>query len=414
MTLQPEPSTPLRQPVSQPGLITAAGASFFPIALVARFPYAMMVVGVLTLVVAARDSLGLGGLTSAMVGLGTALCAPLIGAAADRWGQRRVVFIAGLASSLTLLTLAWVVHSPLPDVAVMFSAFLIGATTPQIPPMSRSRLVGIITRRLTAAKQQRTMTRTMAYESAADEVTFVFGPMIVGGLAAVLNPTAPVIGAAVLTLIFVTSFACHRSVDEVASGRQNRESAARVREIFRKPVVTVLIGTVGIGLFFGGVLTSLTSLMSDAGHGESAGLVYGVMGIGSAVLALSVALFPEAFSLRARWAVFGGLMFAGTLFLPWVTDLGGVLAVLSVLGIGLGPTLVTVFTLASARSPRGRSATTLTIATTGIVVGQSSSSALTGQIAEHAGTQLALCVPVVAAAIIASAAAANWRLSSRS
>lgn len=393
-----------------PNLITAAGKSFFPIALVARFPYAMMVVGVLTLVVAGRDSLGLGGLTSAMVGLGTALCAPLIGAAADRWGQRAVIFFAGLASSLTLLAMAWVVYSPLPDLAVLVSGLLIGATTPQIPPMSRSRLVGIILRRLPAAGRHRTLNRTMAYESAADEVTFVFGPMIVGILAATLNPAAPVIGAAVLTLIFVSSFALHGSVREVHSAAENRETAAPVRELLRPGLLVVLVGALGIGLFFGSVLTSLTSFMADVGRAESAGLVYGVMGIGSAVFALGSVLFPDRFSLRARWLVFAGVMLAGTAVLPLIGTLAGMLAVLGVLGVGLGPTLVTQFSFVAARSPRGRSATAMTVATTGIVVGQSSSAALTGQVAEHLGTQTALFAPLLAALVIAVAAMVNWRV----
>ena len=69
--------TPMISSSDDPTLVRAAGRAYFPIALVARVPYAMMVVGVLTLVVSARGSLGLGGLTSAMVGLGTeAPCVP--------------------------------------------------------------------------------------------------------------------------------------------------------------------------------------------------------------------------------------------------------------------------------------------------------------------------------------------------
>lgn len=393
-----------------PSLFRAAGPSYFPVAFIARFPYAMMVVGVLTLVVSVRGSLALGGLTSAMVGLGAVLCAPLVGAAADRWGQRIVVLCVGLASTVTLLLMAWVTYSSLPDYAVLISALLIGATTPQIPPMSRTRLVGIILRRLPVSRQNRALSRTMAYESAADEMTFVFGPMIVGVLAAMVDPAAPVVGAALLTLVFVTFFALHRSVREVRPVRGERHLAAPVRDLFRGPLVTVLVGALGIGLFFGSVLTSLTSFMADVGHGESAGLVYGVMGIGSAAFALGAGLFPERFSLRARWMVFAGLMLAGTLMLPFVTGLGGMLTVLGLVGIGLGPTLVTVFSLVSARSPRGRAATAMTVATTGIVVGQSASSALVGQLGEHLGTGVALVAPLLAASVVLGAGLVNWRL----
>src|SRR5699024_9771633 len=71
---------------AEPSLLRLAGLPYFLIAFIARLPFAMMVVGVLTVVVSARGSLSLGGLTSAAVGLGTACFGPLLGAAADRFG----------------------------------------------------------------------------------------------------------------------------------------------------------------------------------------------------------------------------------------------------------------------------------------------------------------------------------------
>ena len=71
--------------VHAPSLLRIAGFPYFLIAFIARLPFAMMVVGVLTVVVSARGSLSLGGLTSAAVGLGTACFGPLLGAAADRF-----------------------------------------------------------------------------------------------------------------------------------------------------------------------------------------------------------------------------------------------------------------------------------------------------------------------------------------
>ena len=153
-------------------LRAAAGAGYFPIAFIARFPFAMMVVGTLTLVVAARDSIALGGLNSALLGLGSALVGPLLGAAADRICQRPVILVSGILNSLALLALAYVAFSSLPDVAVLAVGFVIGATSPQIGPFSRSRLVQLILTRLPAARRAKSLNATMGYESAADETAF--------------------------------------------------------------------------------------------------------------------------------------------------------------------------------------------------------------------------------------------------
>lgn len=405
---EPSSAAP-RFPDAEPRLTLrgAVGPAYFPVALLARFPYAMMVVGVLTLVVAARDSISLGGLTSAMVGLGTAIFGPLIGAAADRWGQRRVLLIAGSLSSLSLLGMAWVVYSPLGTWAVLASAFLVGATAPQVPPMSRSRLVGVIFRQLPPARQQKTMNSTMAYESAADEITFVFGPVIVGLLAASLGGAAPMIGAAVLTLCFLISFALHPTAEAVPKNAATHREPAPVAALFAPRLLVLLAGALGIGLIFGSTLTTLTSFMADLGYAERAGLVYGAMGIGSAIFALAAALFPASFTLQARWLSFGGVLLLGTIGLQFASALPVLILVLLVMGVGIGPTLVTQFSLVAERSPRGRSTTVMSMLTTAIVIGQSSSSAITGFIAENLGTQASAVVPLVAALLILFAAVGN-------
>ncbi|WP_223695207.1 MFS transporter [Leifsonia poae] len=392
-------------------LIRETGFTYFPLAIVARLPFAMMVVGVLTLVVSARDSLSLGGFNSAMVGLGAACFGPLLGAAADRFGQRPVLLISGAANSAMLVLLAWVVYSTLPDAAVFAVSFLIGATAPQVSPMSRSRLVTIIAHRLAPARRERVFNSTMAYESAADEVVFIFGPFLVGVLATTLNPWAPVVGGAVLTLFFVSGFALHRTSVPAKSAAERAASLGPARELVRPALVVVVVGIFGVGLFFGAMLTSLTAFMTVYGHPEQAGLVYGVMGIGSAAFALGVALFPERFTRRARWLVFSVILFAGTLTLQLVGSVPGMMLALLAIGIGIGPTLVTQYSFGAERSPVGRSATVMTILGSAVIVGQSASSAFTGQFAEADGAAAALIVPSVAAGLVVLTGVVNWFLS---
>jgi MFS family permease len=164
-------------------------------------------------------------------------------------------------------------------------------------------------------------------------------------------------------------------------------------------------------MFFGTMLTSLTSFMADRGASEQAGLLYGVMGVGSAALALGVAWLPARFSLRARWIVFAAILLAGTLLLLVVDSPGTMMFALAVMGVGIGPTLVTQYSFGAARSPLGRSATVMTMLGSGVIVGQSIGAAVAGEVAETLGTDAALVLPVVAAAIAFAASLANWRLS---
>lgn len=396
---------------SHPSLLRLAGFPYFLIAFVARLPFAMMVVGVLTLVVAARDSISLGGLTSAAVGLGTACFGPLLGAASDRFGQRTVLLAVATANGLLLAAVAWVAYSGLSDFALLATAYLIGATAPQVAPLSRSRLVSLIRHRLAADRHRRVLNSTMAYESAADETVFIIGPFIVGLLASVIAPWAPLVGAALFTLVFVTAFALHPSARLARPGSGRADAVGPVRELFRPALVVVVIGILGVGLFFGASLTSLTSFMADRGAPEEAGLLYGVMGIGSAAFALGVAVFPQAFTRSARWLVFTTVILAGALFLPFVQSVGGMIAALAVIGVGIGPTLVTQYSIAADRSPAGRSATVMTILGSAVIVGQSIAAAVTGEVAQRFSTEASLLLPIIAAVITLVAGVGNWVLS---
>ncbi|WP_029088495.1 MFS transporter [Brevibacterium album] len=399
---------------AQPNVLRLAGFPYFPIALIARLPFAMMVVGVLTVAVSARESMALGGLTSAFVGVGTALVGPLLGAAADRFGQRPVLLLIAPLNGVLLLVFCAVVYSQAHASVLLLAAFGIGATAPQVAPMSRSRLVTLITERMGAARRPRALSATMSYESAADEVVFVFGPFLVGILASALAPWAPLAIAAVLSTVFVIAFALHptgRMLSAARSGDGTAPSSAR--ELFRPVLLVVVIGIFGVGLFFGSVLTSLTSFMADLGDPEGAGLYYGVMGIGSAVLALGVAWLPARFSLRARWLSFGLVLLGGSLILAAAESLPAMIVALALMGTGVGPVLVTLFGLGAERSPLGRSATVMTMLGSGVIVGQSLAAASTGRVAESLGTAGALWAPVCAASVVVLAGAANWLLTGR-
>lgn len=147
-----------------PSLIGRTGLLYYPVALFARLPFAMTAVGVLTLLVAARGSVEVAGAGSAIAGIGSACCGPLIGAAADRWGQRPVLLVAGAANSVMLGLIAWLAYTGVPDWWLFGVAFLVGASVPQISPMSRSRLVMIVGRDLPLPRRPRTLSTVLAYE----------------------------------------------------------------------------------------------------------------------------------------------------------------------------------------------------------------------------------------------------------
>jgi MFS family permease len=160
MTSPSSPSAVAHRP-----LVHHAGAWYFPIAFVARLPFAMMTVGVLALVVAARGSVALGGLTSAAVGVGVVIAGPVLGDLADRYGQRRVLVPVGVLNGILLAVFPLVVATATVDGVLLAAAVAIGLTGPQTAAMSRTRVMALIGDRVHPDRRERTFSRAMARTS---------------------------------------------------------------------------------------------------------------------------------------------------------------------------------------------------------------------------------------------------------
>jgi len=381
-------------------LIAHTGWGYFPVAFVARLPFAMMVVGVLTLVASATGSVALAGLTSGAVGVGVVVAGPFIGDLVDRHGQRRVLVPVGLANGILLALFPVVVLTGMPEPVVLAAAALIGLSAPQAAALSRTRLVGIARRRIGGDRRERTLSRVMSYESAADETAFVIGPVLVGLLAALWAPWAPIAVAAVLSFAFVTAFAVHPTAALVDGDAGRIAERAPARAVLSRPVLVLVAATFGVGLFFGATLTSLTAFAQATGRGEAAGLLYGLMGIGSAALALTVMLLPARFALRWRWLAFGAVLVAASAGYALAGDLVAVIVALSLMGLGVGPTLVTLFSLAGERSPAGRSATVMTLLASALTLAQAIAAAVTGALAEATSAETAMLLPLAASVLV--------------
>ena len=379
-----------------------AGRGFIPVGLLARIPLAMLTVGTLTLVTSVSGSYALGGTTAGAVGIGSALGAPVLGTLADRHGQRLVLLISAALHTAAVVALilaaaaigAAAAFSP----ALFFAALVSGASCPQVGPLARVRWMAL-TSRGTAARNKRDLDTALSYESTADEVTFVLGPALVGILASLVAPWLPLVLAAVLTATLVPAFAVHHTHRAVPAGR----TPAAGRRAGRLPAAVILpiLAMVCMGTFFGSTQSALSSFSAGFAGSELAGLLYAVMGLSSAAAALSVAYWPQRFSLSWRWLLCAAAMAVLAVLLLVPSSMGAMVAVLLILGIPVGPVMVTVFAVGGAVAPAGRLGTVMTALASGIVAGTALGSAIGGQLAEAHGHTAAFLVPAGAASALA-------------
>jgi len=384
-----------------------AGRSFIPLGLFARLPLAMLTVGTLTMVTSASGSYAVGGTAAGAVGIGSAMGAPLLGALADRQGQRPVLLASAVLNTVAVIALVLAATAGL-DAAgasyagVLAASFAAGASSPQVGPLARVRWMAL-TSEVQAPGSKRDLDTALSYESTADEVTFVLGPALVGILASLLAPWLPLALAAAMTIILVPAFANHPTRLAVRPhGKAARAAGGSpARDRIPRAAALPVLAMVCMGTFFGATQAGLSSFSAGFSGSELAGLLYAVMGLSSAAAALSVAYWPHRFSLGRRWVLSAVLMAALAVLLLVPSSLGGMVAVLLVLGLPVGPVMVTVFAAGGVLAPAGRLSTVMTALASGIVAGTALGSSLGGHLAESGGYHAAFLVPVGAALMLA-------------
>ena len=410
------------------------GKVFLPVGFIARLPYSMAPMGILVLVTAVTGSYSQAGLAAGAAAVGTALSAALVGMLADRYGQRRVLLIAAPLNGISLLAVVWATSSGLVGPQLLALCFLSGFTQPQVGPLARVRWLNMM------QPGSRDINIAMSYESTADELSFVFGPALIGIIASI-RPELGLISAGILSVIFVIWFALHPTATatrqlikdgelnvakdpspaagttgETPSLPEPNHSAGYEPNPLRRKLAPALVapglGMVAMGTFFGGNQASITATADRWGAPSSAGLLYALMGFTAAIVALGIVALPDRITQVQRWrvAAFGLMLVTPLLTIPRVP--GTMIPVLLVVGLFVGPTMVTVFSVAGERAPAGREGMVMTALSGAIVVGNAIGSSVAGRIAENMGPNWSFGVSAAAATCLFLAAlGAGWHKS---
>ncbi len=391
-----------------------AGASYIPLGLFARVPLAMLTIGVLTLVTQVSNSYAIGGFAAGCIGIGAAVGAPITGYLADRVGQKKVLLTAAVLNALLVGAVVVLAYALLPSggaqltdaatLTVLGTALLAGGSSPQVGPLSRVRWMAL-SKKLPAREQGPAVDTALSLEGTADEITFVLGPALVGILASLVAPWLPLALAAAMTLILVTLFAFHHTSAMVGPRQAASSSVGNAGYVpSQRPnwwlVAVPVAAMLCMGSFFGSSQTALTAFTGVYGSVDQAGLMYAIMGASSAITALSVAYWPTRFSYSWRWVVSAGLMAASTVMFLLPASLGHMVWVLLLVGLFVGPTMVTIFSVGSVVAPPQWMGTVMTALASGIVAGTALGSSVAGTLAQNVGHHAAFIVPLASASAL--------------
>ncbi len=365
------------------------------IALLARAPYAMLPLGIMTAFTASSGDLAVGGMDAGIFSIVVAICSPLVGRASDHWGQRRVLLTLVPLNSAALLGLFWAASSGASGPVLWVLCASAGATVIPVGSFTRARWVW-------TAPHARALNAAFSYESTADELIFVLGPALVGIASSLAAPAAPLLLACILMLTAGMLFAitAPKETPSVPQGGDEDGKRPRIGRVIWA-VLPAALALMGVGTFFGATQAGTTARADLLGSGSQAGLVYAVMGLGSATAALFVVVLPDGFRLPWRFIFFSTGAALSMVLVSSVTTLPETTWMLALSGLFVGPTMVTAFSTAQDLAPPGGISVAMTLMQSSVTIGVSLGSSLGGAVAENGGAEPAYLLAAAASALIA-------------
>jgi MFS family permease len=338
----------------------------------------------------ATGSFGDASLVFAASTTGGLLAAPLRGRLVDRIGPSAAVLRLVVPSATTDIAFILAGHARLATGLLVALALLAGAI---IPP-GGAALLSVWSELLAGSDSRQS---AYALMSVLQEVGFIAGPLLAGGIIALWSTTAAVAAAAALSLAGGLAFASAPA----ARARGPREDRRRERLMRGGGLQTVLLTAAAFGLTFGALDVAFPAFAREHGSSAAAGVLLSALAAGMLAGSLVFGLRSSQAPPGPRYPALCLLAAAGLAPLAVAPGLVAAIVLAFVAGTCFAPISVCQFAVISEVAPAGRTGEAFTWLGTFYGAGLAAGAALAGQL-------VAATDPRVAMAAACAATAAAW------
>jgi hypothetical protein len=335
-----------------------------------------------------------------------AVIGPRLARLVDRLGQARVLLPSATVHVCALAALMVSAVGGAPRWMLFGCAAVAGGSMPNIGSLVRSRwshLVGGTSGLHTA----------YSFEAVVDELIFVVGPVLVTVLATQVHRLAGLGTVLAVTLAGSLWLAAQRGTEPPPSRAIGRGAGSAIR-IRGLAVIVAVFGA--LGSLFGSFEVTVVAFASESGQRGSAGLVLATYALGSLIAGVGYGAVRWRSRLDRRFLVGVTGMGLSLLPLPFVGGLAPLVGLAFVAGFAISPTLIAATALVESLVPAARLTEGLAWTITGIGLGLTVGSAVSGWAIDELGPQRAFWVTTVSAllaALVAYTGARQLRFRSR-
>ncbi|MFE3327318.1 MFS transporter [Streptomyces sp. NPDC059176] len=386
--------SPYRAIFAAPGATAFSAAGFL-----GRMPLSMMGIGIVTMISQLTGRYGLAGALSATLALSAAVLGPQVSRLVDRHGQRRVLRPALLVSVTAVTGFLVSAQRGAPD-WILFAFTACAGCIPAVGAMTRARWAAIY------EGSPRALHAAYAFESIADEVCFIVGPIVSIGLSTMWFPAAGPLLAGLFLVIGVLWLTAQRATEPVPHpGGEHSGGTA-----LRSPGLQVLVATfVATGGIFGAIDVVTVAFAEEQGDKAASSLVLAVYALGSCLAGAVFGLLHLKGDPSRRWVLGVCAMAVSMIPLQLAGNLPILAVALFVAGLAIAPTMVTTMALVEAHVPRTKLTEGMTWTGTGLAVGVALGSSAAGWAVDGYGAGAAYAVPAVAGVLAAVVAFLGYR-----
>jgi MFS family permease len=348
----------------------------------------MVPLALLLMVQQQTGSYAIAGLASAVLGIASAVMAPVLGRLADRRGPRPVLFTQAALYPVLLALLVGVVLGGAPSWAVVAASGLAGSATP---------LVSGTVRALWSRVDVRVRGTAYALDATATELVFVVGPTLVAVLAVLAGPALAVGLAGVLATAGALGVAMApptRAYVPVVGSRGGLFATVRAPGMPR-----VLVSGSALMLGFGALEVAIPAFADDMGSPGLSGLLLALWALGSTAGGLWFGARVISVSLPRQYRLLLLGVTIGLAPLAWISSPWALGVLLFLGGTAIAPTLTVQNTLVGFLAPSHATTEAFTWLSTTTVGASAIGAAIGGALIEgSAGVSGSLALAAVGAA----------------
>lgn len=309
---------------------------------IGRLPIGILGLAILLATQEATGSFGRAGAVSACYLAGLALMAPVLGRLIDKAGPARVLLASAAAFPAALVGLVLTLRLGAPAWATFALAALVGASFPPITVTLRT----FLRQRLA---DEALLATAYSLESVLIETIFIVGPMLVAFFVAYLDAGMAVLFAAACGLVGVLLFLRSPALKHWRLEQRHTPSLAGPLSVHGfVPLLAVILAYSGA---FGLLEIGVTAFAAEIGKPALAGLILGLMSVGSALGGLAYGSRSWHLPLPRQFALMLLLMGAGIAVLGAIGNVVLFVVLGVIAGVVMAPALIIQSMLVAKTAP---------------------------------------------------------------